>query len=146
MNGAKKLKNFFLLLFLLVLCKCWCFFTPRHLDDYIGKIKPGMTFDEVRLLIPEKFSKPEEYPRLPYYLAERVFNPSGRVSKILWYDESRGWFASVSMRVFFDDQGIVIGLSYDMHDAGFPPRRTKYDAPYGGPRHKIYSCEDAPQG
>jgi hypothetical protein len=101
-------------LFLLMCRACY----EGQMVTYFERMSRGMTADDVLEIIPQRFFTAEETATENRYLADRVFDDSGCVSRILVYAQTKGnRFADG--RIYVDNRNVVIGLAYSAD--GFPP-------------------------
>jgi hypothetical protein len=124
----------------IVLFVAWRMTIPTALVHYLEKISANMTTDDVREMVPRRFFVAEEAASDQQYVADRVFAASGCVSRILVYAETKGErFADA--RVFVDDRGVVVGLSYTAD--GLPPLKRTISDGIGpqGARVSLRACE-----
>lgn len=104
-----------------------CRFYPFNgLAFALDKICPNMSVDEVKSCVPSRFYVSTEHAKSPV-LCDRIFNTNGCVHTTLCFEENyifgeMGWG-----EVYFDSNGIVVGLSYSSPEL-FGLGRSPYNA------------------
>lgn len=124
-----------------------CRFYPFNgLAFAFDAICPGMSVDEVKSCVPSRFYVSTDHSKSSV-LCDRIFNTNGCVHTTLCYEESyclgeMGWG-----EVYFDSNGIVVGLSYSSSEL-FGLGRSQYNAQAVASqnRYRLESCGNSRLG
>lgn len=91
------------------------FFNPGNLVGYLRLVKPGMTLEEVKKIIPHKYYQ-TEMKASGRYLVNVILN-TGRVDRVLIYSQNEKLRFAYA-QIFFRCEGDVLAINYTAE--GFP--------------------------